>query len=1507
MGDTVDNKESKRTYIVPSIKSFDHHDFTRAKISCSLAWLVAKAFGSDSIPEDLQEPFYKDQYEQEHLKPPVASLLLSAELYCRAGSLILRSDAAKPLLGHNAVIQALATRGLYVTDQERLVTERDLCNTPIQMSCHLAMIDALMMAYTVEMVSVERVLSCVQRYCPLFPDDDIPDDAEDAVMTWLNKVNEHLRDILEQDQRTRDAPPGENTGAQKSRLRREDIKPRPAHCLPLVDNLLKDNTDGCALAALLHFYCPTSVRLEDICLKETMSLADSLYNLQLVQRFCSDNLNRCCHFSLEDMLYASSSIKGNYLVFMAELFWWFEVVKPSFVQPRSLDAKELTQSSTKMAPISKAKPSFMGRSCSPEQPCSQPNVAPAALIKRSSSMSYVDGCVGTWPKEKRSSAHGISFEIPFDDAVVPTQPGSTGRGMTRSASTEGLGYRVHQANRNIRRNLSFQPVNGQDGYIQEESDDAALSFRRAGRPRIRTDAKYSNGLLPEDHSPQPSTPSIEEALKIIHDSERTHGSLPSGSGGSSFFLHGHEMGDPVDHANHDNGGDEPGDLGSKGRADDGDLNSTSTEVDTGIHVRTEDIQDGQDEDSSLKDYSDMDQDCEVRSCPLPETSSSCASLMGARSLGCGSPASSTGSGVRMTSFAEQKFRKRNQAEGRNSGSNTPDSAELNLPNAPSPAPAVSPPFAALTPEVRSPARPTSSRDPGHILASEMVHLKMKLEEKRRAIEAQKKKVEAAFTRHRQKMGRTAFLNVVRRKGGSTSPSPVAETASSPGVFAKPPSPSPVADAPSVQRPAPSSASGGSGAGLERCKPDGAAPKSPVEDGGAEVDLTEYTRTIERLNTSLGFLQSEMQRLARQQETIMQMRDHQGSQAWVISPPSQPSPQRQLRELRSSSVVGRGGSVGSLSPILSSSATGGGGTGTGSPRVTHRSPSTIKRKSASFHARTPRTPRPSELKITPFSRMLNTPQSVDSLPRLRRFSPSQTQTTSFAYLGHDARPTAQRTQSVDSPAQGAGSEQELKDRGQAADQAKDDDPEGADAAGEPEKSQAAPAGVEAAEKKEKPKEVESAGKKTVRNGSVAEVLSQPLSEAAKTTTGTTSVNNKQAQPRKDLVEVPLSVLKPEDGQESGLESGTDGEPGLENRDQKMCCGFFYRDDQQGEEDMAQKRAALLEKRQRRERETQQKRQQLEAELEQKKEAARLKAEEEKTKREDEKARRDYIKNEYLRRKQLKLMDDMDSVIKPRPASIKKKPRPKSMHRDIMESPKPPIKTTGSRPRGYSVSSLSLASLNLADNESVQSDKRTPRSSKLSAGNLRFFLNSPKVKKGRPDSAEGYLSPCQSVSRNGENWENESTTSSVASNTEYTGPKLYKELSSKSNKYIIQNALAHCCLAGKVNEGQKNKILEEMEKSESNNFLILFRDSGCQFRSIYTYCPETEEITRLAGFGPKTITLKMIESLFKYNSDKKQFSHIPAKTMSASVDAITIFGHLWQTKKQGTPKKFQLLKS
>ncbi|KAM8849536.1 calmodulin-regulated spectrin-associated protein 2 isoform 3-T3 [Spinachia spinachia] len=1518
MGDAPEDRGMRRTFIVPSIKSFDHYDFTRAKISCSLTWLVAKAFGSDAVPEELAEPLYRDQYNQEHLKPPVACLLQSAELYCRAGSLILRSDAVKPLLGHNAVIQALAQKGLYVTDQDRLVTERDLTSTPIHMSSHLALIDTLMMAYTVEMVSVERVMTCINRCCSAEPSltdghlQELPYDTEDAIYTWINKVNEHLRDILVEEQKLREASVQESSATTHkspckwywrlvpARYRKDHAQQRSAPSLPLVENLLKDNTDGCALTTLLHFYCPQAIRLEDICLKETMSLADSLYNLQLVQEFCRDNLNHCCHFSLEDMLYAHASIKSNYLVFMAELFWWFEVVKPSFVRPRVFDrdAREPVSACRNMAPVSSPiKQSYADGPDSPD------NAPAQGIMKRSASMSYVDG---TWPKEKRSSCRGISFEIPLvgDPTVLPGEAPALS-GMTRSASSDGLGFKVHYASRGgIKRHLSLMPVNvnGQGRHTAEE-DEAFSSNKPLGRNNtfsVKNQSRYSNGVFPEiSHSPNnhhgnrrshispSSPPSIEEALKIIHDTERPHASLGVGDGDNGFFLHDTEPADPADASGAEGQGDERG--SGKARLNDHDPNSMSTdEVDTGIHVRTEDIQSLDEDSSSLRDYSDIDPDCEAiaRSGPLPEQSEkensrerggggvsganhegemgdgsdggspcpcSAATIQRSHTV---SPASSTGGSgggmVRMTSFAEQKFRK---LEGRSSGGTTPESSDLNVPYTHLPK-SIS--FQMSTPPlpITSPSPVTPSpRDPSHVIATEMIQLRMKLEEKRRAIEAQKKKVEAAFTRHRQRMGRTAFLNVVRRKGITAPLSPSAAEA---------PSPEPLTGSKETNQ--------GSMERAERCKPDGAAPKSPCEDGGGmspgEIDLTEYTRSIERMNTSLGFLQTEMQRLAQQQDKIMSMREEQQA-SWVIPPPAS-SPHRQLRELRSSSVTGRGsgrGSVGSLSPILSSS---------GSPRAPNRSPAGIKRRPASFHARTPRTPRPNDLKVTPFSRVLNTQTSVDSLPRLRRFKPSQNQNSSFAYLGHDEGPVESRDR------EDKDRQENTKDREEVVVKT---------SAGTPQLST----------KEEAAKEKGDERRKEVQPTRSSEVLRQPVSEIQRPTG---SRVRELPQDRSHLVEVTLSGLKPAAGPPEGHETGGDEgevEAGGDQygKDQKMCCGFFFKDDVKAEEDMAAKKAHLLEKRLRRERETQEKKQQQEVDHEQKREAARLKADEEQQKKDQEKARREYIKQEFMRRNQLKLTENVDEVTKPRSGSLKKKPRPKSIHRDVMESPTPPARAAGGRPRGFSVSSVSLASLNLADDDQP-SNRKSNRGNKVA--HVPFFLSSPKERKGRPDSAEGFSSCPSTGSRNEEkDWENDSTTSSTPSNNEYTGPKLYKEPSAKSNKYIIQNALAHCCLAGKVNEGQKNKILDEMEKSEANNFLLLFRDAGCQFRSVYAYCPETEEITKLAGIGPKSITVKMIEGLYKYNSDRKQFSLIPAKTMSASVDAITIASHLWQTKKQATPKK------
>ena len=89
---------------------------------------------ADDIPEDLRDPFYIDQYEQEHIKPPVIKLLLSSELYCRVCSLILKGDQVAALQGHQSVIQALSRKGIYVMESDDTpVTEPDLSHAPIKM------------------------------------------------------------------------------------------------------------------------------------------------------------------------------------------------------------------------------------------------------------------------------------------------------------------------------------------------------------------------------------------------------------------------------------------------------------------------------------------------------------------------------------------------------------------------------------------------------------------------------------------------------------------------------------------------------------------------------------------------------------------------------------------------------------------------------------------------------------------------------------------------------------------------------------------------------------------------------------------------------------------------------------------------------------------------------------------------------------------------------------------------------------------------------------------------------------------------------------------------------------------------------------------------------------------------------------------------------------------------------------------------------------------------------
>jgi len=93
------------------------------------------------------------------------------------------------------------------------------------------------------------------------------------------------------------------------RYRREHLSARQPPYFPLLEDLMRDGSDGAALLAVVHYYCPEQMKLDDICLKEVTSMADSLYNIRLLREFSNEYLNRCFYLTLEDMLYAPLVLK----------------------------------------------------------------------------------------------------------------------------------------------------------------------------------------------------------------------------------------------------------------------------------------------------------------------------------------------------------------------------------------------------------------------------------------------------------------------------------------------------------------------------------------------------------------------------------------------------------------------------------------------------------------------------------------------------------------------------------------------------------------------------------------------------------------------------------------------------------------------------------------------------------------------------------------------------------------------------------------------------------------------------------------------------------------------------------------------------------------------------------------------------------------------------------------------------------------------------------------------
>ncbi|KAA3678443.1 uncharacterized protein DEA37_0007779 [Paragonimus westermani] len=141
----------------------------------------------------------------------------------------------------------------------------------------------------------------------------------------------------------------------------------------------------------------------------------------------------------------------------------------------------------------------------------------------------------------------------------------------------------------------------------------------------------------------------------------------------------------------------------------------------------------------------------------------------------------------------------------------------------------------------------------------------------------------------------------------------------------------------------------------------------------------------------------------------------------------------------------------------------------------------------------------------------------------------------------------------------------------------------------------------------------------------------------------------------------------------------------------------------------------------------------------------------------------------------------------------------------------------------------------------------------------------------------------------------------SNLVVTEPKLFVQLQAKSNRRVIANALAHCCLAGPVNESAKHTVLEALGCSDGKHFMILLR-SHCQYSGLYSYSAAEDVASRVIGLGPRKFDNSMVGRYYKYDSGSKRFAEINSTShLSTVVDGVMLKGKLKNKSSPAPPNE------
>ncbi|XP_043510319.1 patronin isoform X6 [Frieseomelitta varia] len=747
-----------------------------AKQRASVKWLLSKAY-NNRVPENLREPYYVDNENQEHLKPQIVHALSNAELYCLALANIY-SDPNYHNQNHCGILQALARKGVYLAEPNNTqLTETILIqNSPLKMSAHMAVIEGLMVLYAKEVVTGDRVVSAIRRFDPQ-AEVDVPADHEKGLLLWISHASHALIAKIQT----------EEDAADKTRLPE----------LPAAKDF-QSLCDGVGLAAVVAFYCPGELNWMDIRVSKRPSVADALHNLSLVHAFC----NRCLPYSIfhmqpEDVTYMRGSMKQNLVVFLADMYNVLEIHPVKCVRyPGEERAMQFLD-------VAKAPSS--------------------SSVKKSQSLQQT---AENYSHDDRRAGSEESFVV-HRGKGIPTLSSVADEKSTTRADAAG-----RPSNWEEQRRSSYA---GRRSRRNSVSDDSQLTIENFGGSQ---DNLHNFGRNPD-----------KEVGAHIGKRSTTEPTLPARSSVQDVYGSG------VQHILSDNGYDKEGPPRLRRQTSNSSLdNVTLKQV---LHSSENVNSDG--DTSKLASFANLSRQSSEKGINLTYTEQE-----------------------RDDSKSNLSNKKLGQSNGNRNGEKKTTFATL--PN---------------TTTWQQQSNQQSQQVEQHsvdenggntIMASQLNNIRLKLEEKRRHIENEKRRMEVVMSKQRQKVGKAAFLQAVT-KGKVKSPSSSTSGGDSPAEIG-PPTPvtsgssgdtptsvsetTPVTQQPSQEKPQrPFS--------LKEISEDvrDVEHKWLEHDGNApfietrrtpdieNMDLEQYHQSISQMNTSLSEIQADIQRLANQQNQIQQ--------------------------------------------------------------------------------------------------------------------------------------------------------------------------------------------------------------------------------------------------------------------------------------------------------------------------------------------------------------------------------------------------------------------------------------------------------------------------------------------------------------------------------------------------------------------------------------------------------------------------------------------------------------